>query len=587
MSWPRPVPVVGDPTSAGQRAADPGGWAFRSEQRDALYAILASRRDIRRFRPDRIDPGTVRRILEAAHAAPSVGHSQPWRFVVVTEPGTREQAALMADRERHRQASGLEEEAERQMLDLQLDGIREAPIGLVVCCDRRARAEGVLGRATYVDADLWSCACAIENLWLAARAEGLGVGWVTLFRPEELALLLGLPDGVETLGWLCIGWPDERPPEPGLERAGWSQRQPLDEVVIHERWPSEGPQAPASRLRAPDPSAVVAARDDAHRLLTPPGSLGVLDRALERLDALGIRGEGPVQAVIAAADHPVRGREISTFAASVTREILEATLAGESLGATTARATGAEMLVIDAGVDGGPAPGATPLRPRDPRGDLATSDALSTADVNQLLGGGRQLGKGFTGRIVVLGEIGIGNTTVAAALAAGQLGLAASEVVGLGAGGDTATLERKRTTIEAALSRARGEYGRRLSDPLVAMAALGGPEIAVLAGIVLGAVEGGSVVVLDGLATSVAAVAAVRIEPAVAFHLVAGQRSRERVHHLVLAHLGLEPLLDLRFRAGEGIGGLLAAQMLVTAARARGSAGRVDETTGGNPSTWV
>ena len=583
MSWPRPVPVVGAPTSAAERAADPGGWAFGSPQRDALYAIMASRRDIRRFRPDRIDPGTLRRILEAAHAAPSVGHSQPWRFVVVTEPGTRERAALMADRERHRQASGLEEDAERQMLDLQLDGIREAPVGLVVCCDRRAHAAGVLGRATYVDADLWSCACSIENLWLAARAEGLGVGWVTLFRPEELASLLNLPDGVETLGWLCIGWPDERPPEPGLERAGWSQRQPLDEVVILERWPSDGPEAPASKLRAPEPAAVVAARDDAHRLLTPPGSLGVLDRALERLDALGIGGDEPVQAVIAAADHPAGKRGISTFAPAVTREIMEATISGVYLGATTARAVGAEVLIIDAGVDGPPVPGATPLRPCDRRGDLATSDALSTADVDRLLGGGRQLGRGFVRRIVVLGEIGIGNTTVAAALAAGQLGLAAPEVVGLGAGGDAGTLQRKRSTIEAALSRARGEQDHRLSDPLVAMAALGGPEIAVLAGIVLGAVEGGSLVVLDGLATSVAAATAVRMEPAVAFHLVAGQRSRERAHHLVLVDLGLEPLLDLRLRAGEGIGALLAAQMLVTATRARGSAGRVDEISGGSP----
>ncbi len=290
VNWPRPVPRVGDPTSAVQRAADPGGWAFAPEQRQALYAIMAGRRDIRRFRPDGIDPAILERILGAAHAAPSVGHSQPWRFVVVTEVTTRERAALMADRERHRQASGLEEDAERRMLDLQLEGIREAPIGLVVCCDRRAPAEGVLGRATYVDADLWSCACAIENLWLAARAEGLGTGWVTLFQPEELASLLGLPADVETLGWLCLGWPDERPPAPGLERAGWSRRQPLDEVVIHERWPSDGPGAPLSKLRAPEPSAVVSARDRSDRLLTPPGSLGVLDRALEQTRRAGCSG---------------------------------------------------------------------------------------------------------------------------------------------------------------------------------------------------------------------------------------------------------------------------------------------------------
>lgn len=92
--------------------------------------------------------------------------------------------------------------------------IREAPLGVVVCSDRRTPAVGVLGRATFPDTDVWSCACAIQNLWLAARADGLGVGWVTLFPPVELGVLLGLPDGVVTLGWLCMGWPDERPPPP-------------------------------------------------------------------------------------------------------------------------------------------------------------------------------------------------------------------------------------------------------------------------------------------------------------------------------------------------------------------------------------
>src|SRR5690606_7195375 len=106
--------------------------------------------------------------------------------------------------------------------------IREAPLGVVVCCDRRTPAAGVLGRRVYPDADLWSCACAIENLWLAARAEGLGVGWVTLVPPDQLSELIGLPDGVEPLGWLCVGWPDERHPLPGLERAGWSKRIPVD-----------------------------------------------------------------------------------------------------------------------------------------------------------------------------------------------------------------------------------------------------------------------------------------------------------------------------------------------------------------------
>lgn len=574
--WSRPVPVIGDRTTSAERAADPRGWAFDPDQRRALYDVVESRRDIRRFRHDPVPPEIVGRLLGAAHAAPSVGHSQPWRFILVRDPATRDRAAVLADRERHRQAAGMDPGATAQMLDLQLEGVREAPLGVVVCCDRRVPAQGVLGRATYVDTDLWSCACAIENLWLAARAEGLGVGWVTLFRPDDLAQLLGIPQGVETLGWLCVGWPDERPPDPGLARAGWSTRQPVEEVVLHERWPTDEPPPPVSRIRSPGPVAIVGTRDHADRLLTPPGSLGVLDRAVDRLGALGLVPQAPVRFVLVGADHPVTSHRVSTYADDVTRDVLDATVAGRSLGASLAAAVGAEVLAVDAGVRGRPVRGAQHLRPVDTRGDLALADTLSVSDVANLLAAARDLGAGFGRRVVALGEVGIGNTTVAAALAAGQLGLEVSEVLGLGAGGDTGTLDRKRATIAATLSRVRSERGPRLADPLIALAALGGPEIVVLAGLVLGAAEAGALVVLDGLVTSVAAVSAVAIEPAAAAHLVAGQRSRERAHEQVLTHLGMEPLLSLRFRSGEGAGALLATQMVLTAARIRASMATVD-----------
>jgi nicotinate-nucleotide--dimethylbenzimidazole phosphoribosyltransferase len=574
MTWPRPVPVVGDTTSAAQRAGDPRAWRFGDEQRRAVYEVMAARRDIRRFRPDPLEPELVERLLTAAHGAPSVGHCQPWRFVLVSAAPTRERAALVAERERLRQARLLNEEAGRRMLDLQLDGIREAPLGIVVCCDRRAAAAGVLGRATFPDTDLWSCACAIENLWLAARAEGVGLGWVTLFPPEELGELIGLPPGVETLGWLCLGWPDERPPGPGLERAGWSKRAPLASVVLHEHWPcSAPPDPPVSALRAPGPGAVVGARDETDELLTPPGSLGVLDKALDRLAALGIGDDSTATLLLVAADHPVTRHGVSTYPTSVTREVLEATVAGQSLGAAAARAAGIDVTAVDAGVDGEPVPGATSCRPTGPRGDLVTTDALSGIDVNQLLGAGRRLGAGTTTPLVALGEVGIGNTTVAAALAAALLGLGAEDTVGLGAGGDSATLERKRRVVESALARVGPRRGP--SGTLGALGALGGPELAVLAGIVLGAAGRGAAVVLDGLATSLAALIAVRLEPGTAAHLVAGQRSREMAHALVLDALGLEPVLDLRLRAGEGIGAVLSCQVLATGLRLRALAGRV------------
>ena len=578
MSWRRPVPLVGDTTSALARRESPRAWAFGEEEREAFYAAVLGRRDIRRFRPDDIEPDVLERILGAAHAAPSVGHSQPWRFVIVRDAATRDRAALMADREWHRQAASLADRSGRQMLDLQLHGIRDAPLGIVVCCDRRTKAQGVLGRATYVDADLWSCACAIENLWLAARVEGVGTGWVTLFRPDELAALIGLPPGVETLGWLCLGWPDERPPEPGLERAGWSARQPLSDVVLWDRWHEhgEGPPPPPSHLQAPAPASVVGARDAADELLTPPGSLGVLDRATDRMAALGLGPGAPVTAVIAAAGHPVTGHGVSTYDDGVTRDVLEATVAGESLGAVAARLVGADLIAVDAGVKGDPVAGALSCRPAGGRGDLVAADALERADAEQMVGAGRAQGRALGGRLVALGEVGIGNTTVASALVASRLGLAVDEAVGLGAGGDSATLGRKRAAVAAALARAASAHAD-LEDPLVALAALGGPEIAYLCGVVLGAAEAGSLVVLDGLVTGAAALVAVALEPAVAAHLVAGQESREQAHRAVNTSLGLEPLLALRLRAGEGVGALLAVQLLQTAAGVRAETGRVHD----------
>jgi nicotinate-nucleotide--dimethylbenzimidazole phosphoribosyltransferase len=579
MSWQRPIPLVGDTTSAQERSEVPQGWAFDAEARDAFYAAVGARRDIRRFRPDEVPPAVLERILGAAHAAPSVGHSQPWRFVLVRDRATRDQAALLADREWHRQAARFDDRSSRQMLDLQLHGIRDAPLGVVVCCDRRTAAEAVIGRATYVDADLWSCAAAIENLWLAARVEGVGVGWVTLFRPEELAALIGLPDGVETLGWLCLGWPDERPPEPGLQRAGWSTRQPLSSVVHYERWDVEDehePAAPVSHLRAPGPSAVVGARDEGDVLLTPPGSLGVLDRAVDRLFAVGLGPGSPVTAVIAAASHPVTRHRVSTYDDDVTHEVLAATAAGESLGAVAARLVGAQLDIVDAGVDGVPVAGAAVCRPADPRGDLVERDALSLSDAERLLRAGRRHGSRLSGQIVVLGEVGVGNTTVAAALVAAQLKLHADDAVGLGAGGDTGTLARKRALVDAALARARSAH-EDLGAPMVALASLGGPEIAYLCGVTLGAAGAGALVVLDGLVTSSAALVAVGLEPGVASYLVAGQESREQVHSVVNRHLGLEPLLSLRLRSGEGVGALLAAQLLRSAAGLRAETGRVAE----------
>ncbi|QOK24513.1 5,6-dimethylbenzimidazole synthase [Janibacter indicus] len=538
---------------------------------EALAAVVAGRRDIRRYRPDAVPEDLITAVLEAGHRAPSVGHSQPWRFIVVTDPATRDRAAAMADRARVDQAAHLASERAARMLDLKLEGLREAPVGVVVACDRRTPATGVLGRATFPDADVWSCATAIENMWLTARAHGLGMGWVTLFDPDELADLLGLPEGVVTLGWLCLGWPDERPPSPGLERAAWSKKTPLEQVVLRERWPADegAPQQPVSHLRGPEPDRLVGATDAADELLSPPESLGVLDRALNRVLAVGAQDVTGGTLVLAGADHPVTGLGVSAFPDATTHDVLTATVAGTSLGAATAKGAGLAVVGVDAGVAQA-VPGAHGVRPTGERGDLASTDAMTLADVDALVAAGREIGtEAAASGLVCLGEVGVGNTTVAAALACALLDLEPQDAVGLGSGSDADMVARKREVVAAALTRTKGE-----SDPLRLLAAVGGPEIALLTGVTLGAAAVGAPVVLDGLAGSLPGVLAARIEPAAQAYLLAGQVSRERAHALVLRELGLEPLLDLRLRSGEGVGACLAASMVLQGLAVRRIAAR-------------
>ncbi|CEH07121.1 5,6-dimethylbenzimidazole synthase [Propionibacterium freudenreichii] len=601
----RPVPNVGDDSSVNERDRDVSGWAFDQATQAALDRVIGARRDIRRFRPDPVSDELVREVLNAGHGGPSVGQSQPWRFIIVKDRRTRERAALMSDRERMRQSRQLTAERSQRLLDLQLEGIREAPLGIVVACDRRAPAAGVLGRNTFHDADMWSCAAAIENMWLTARALGLGMGWVTLMQPDELAGLLNLPEGVTTLGWLCLGWPNERPPYPGLERRAWSHKLPLDQVVMTDRWPDNGPEPPVSALagmataepveslitrpipddpssvlwsdvHAPSPQQVVDARDKGEKLLTPPGSLGKLDQALDRLVAASGDQVTGGTLVLVGADHPLNAHKVSAFDQSVSRQVMEAALEGRAVGVVTARSAGLDVMVVDAGIDGGPVAGCELARPEDVRGDLVNTPAMTTADVRRLVTRGRELGARAAQRgVVCLGEIGIGNTTIASALACVFTGITPEQAAGIGAGSDAKMVEHKAEVLRAIF--ARTDITALRADPALALAEVGGPEFAVLAGVILGAVEAGSTVVLDGLAGSVPALAVVEVNPAVQSYLIAGQVSREFAHGAVLTRLGLEPLVSLRLRAGEGVGACLATQMLFTGLAVRRQSGRTEE----------
>lgn len=208
--------------------------AFSTAERDAVYRAIAERRDIRHFKPGPVPEQTLGRLLAAAHRAPSVGLMQPWKFIRITDPAIREGIHAMVDRERERTADALDERRS-EFMRLKVEGIRECGELLVVALPD-GREKHVFGRRTMPEMDLASAACAIQNLWLAARAEGLGMGWVSMFDPGELATLLGIPSGGKPIAVLCLGHVDAFYERPMLEEEGWAEGRPLCEFLLENRW---------------------------------------------------------------------------------------------------------------------------------------------------------------------------------------------------------------------------------------------------------------------------------------------------------------------------------------------------------------
>ncbi len=211
-------------------------YAFSDAERAAVYRVIRERRDVRRFRSDPVPDDVLGRLLEAAVHGPSVGYMQPWNFLILRSPEVRRQVHAAFVRANTEARAMFPAERQERYAALKLEGILDSALNLCVTCDRRRFGPVVLGRTCQPDMDLYSTVCAVQNLWLAARAEGVGVGWVSILRPEDLRAILGLPDGVVPVAYLCVGYTDGFAPEPELKTAGWLPEVPLSELVFHEHW---------------------------------------------------------------------------------------------------------------------------------------------------------------------------------------------------------------------------------------------------------------------------------------------------------------------------------------------------------------
>ena len=210
---------------------------FSPEEKDGFYKAVFSRRDVRsHFTPEPIDEQALTRILNAAHHAPSVGFSQPWNFILVKNKDTRKQVRDSFDRERIRSSTLVEDPKRSKYMSLRLEGILDCAVNICITYDPTKFGPFVIGRSSIPETGIYSVCCAIQNLWLAARAEGIGVGWVSILSNDDLKKILEIPDHVVPVAYLCLGHVSNFADKPDLESAGWLPRLGLKDVVFYDKW---------------------------------------------------------------------------------------------------------------------------------------------------------------------------------------------------------------------------------------------------------------------------------------------------------------------------------------------------------------
>jgi nicotinate-nucleotide--dimethylbenzimidazole phosphoribosyltransferase len=547
-----------------------------------FYEVIKSRRDVRNgFTLEPIDDAVLTRILDAAHHGPSVGFSQPWDFLVIRDERTRIGVQRIVQRGRDRYAEALPAARRAAFANLKVEAILDTPVNIVVTSDPTRGGRHVLGRQTQPQMAAFSTACAVENLWLAARAEGLGVGWVSFFDERELAAELGLPAYVEIVSYLCVGHVAQFAAEPELAQAGWARRRPLSWAVHQERWGQRalpGDEVTAvledtiAAIGPLDADAVAAAVERQAVLTKPRGALGVLEDISVQLAGLAGQCPPPMPepAVVAvfAGDHGVHAQGVTPWPQEVTAQMVANFVGGGAVINALASQAGAEVVVVDVGVDAelDPVAGLLPRKVRRGTRDMTLEPAMTHEEALAALEVGIELARDLVAagnRCLLTGDMGIANTTASAALIAVFTGSSPAEVTGRGTGIDDATLARKVEVIETALRRHEPDA----TDPVAVLAAVGGLEHAALAGFMLGAAALRTPVVLDGVIAGAAALVAAAIAPDCVGAMIAGHRSAEPGAARALTHLGLRPLVDLDLRLGEGSGAALSLGLVQGAVR--------------------
>ncbi len=546
-----------------------------------IQRVINASRDTGRFKSAKIPPVVLSRLLKAAYG-PLMGEgSLPLNFIVIESPEVRRQIKdtieVRIAQKRSRQA----DTAVADLDDLQhLECILGASLNLAVTLPQSRNETSNLG--ALLQSVLFGICRAIENVWLALSAEGLGASWVSIPDKSTVERILGLPPGVGLVAYLCVGYPAEI--QPGIQEVDGKAVGGFEPLIFQDQWgrPAErfndGLHAPRYSL-SPEAQVDFSARalDKMNRKTKPPGSLGMLESVAVRLAELQQSLEPSLsrkRICVYAGCHGVTAEGVSAYPGEVTEQMVLNFLSGGAAINVLARHGGIQIHVVDSGVGADwpeellDKPNFFPRSIRRGTRNFYQESAMTAAECEQAIEIGReQVRLAVEAGIDVLGigEMGIGNTTAASALVVALLEFDSEKAVGRGTGISDAVLERKVEVVSAAVK----EHGAHAIKPYGQywLQTVGGYEIGAMTGTILGAAKVRMPLVVDGFIATAAAAAAFDIDPACREVCFFSHRSDEQAHGDTLKALGVEPILDLKMRLGEGTGAALAMHLLEASAR--------------------
>lgn len=520
-----------------------------------LETIMLQRRDVRgnNFLHSAINDEIIDKILFAAYNAPSVGFSQPWEFVIIKDKKTKEQIQKSFNEENNRALGLFTDDKSEKYKQLKLEGIMEAPINIAVFY--KPSSSTVLGQTTMKEVGLYSVICAIQNMWLMARALNVGIGWVSILDPEKVKTILNAPTENQLVAYLCVGYVKEFLDKPELEILKWEKRKHSQDIIIHEKYEQR-----LTKKFVIAPVSKTLEKDLQHKIdfkTKPLGALGLLEKIAMQIGLIQ-NTLSPVlkkpNLVVFAGDHGIANDGVSAYPQEVTFQMVMNFLNNGAAINVFCNQNKIKLTVVDAGVNYIFPKNLEVVNAKVGMGtkSFLTGPAMTIEEVQKCLVRGSEIVEKIYksgSNIIGFGEMGIGNTASASALMSIFCNIPMEQCVGAGTGLDEKGILKKIEIIKKAIS-----FNKRPKKPLDILATFGGFEIAQMCGAMLQAAENKMVILVDGFIATAAFLTAFKINSTVLDYAIFCHQSEESGHAKMLKYLGVKSLLNLNMRLGEGTG---------------------------------